>query len=540
MKCLRAILTLLFIFTLAATHGLAQAPPPVSNCIDNLMDPYDPNPPCNQNLLHGLGSGAFHAKPFLDTVPDGNGHYPDYGDPDHNIQSLYGVYGNDESQSTNSAVQAHFAQGKALAGQIKPLCTDGSTSNPCPDGQPQSIVFLFIGFSNTDIEIGGGNSDVWDGTGDGQNTDPSNHFNMHLFGQPCSTKCENFNNPEMAPAYNQVTQPQTDGFTQQSLLYQVYPGPTRLLGPHMVLFDGALGGQTLAKWDPTPIGYYAIHQNCAYDNQQMASPECNWVRVKDDLRRNHFSEAQVQAIFIKDGDNFPHCDLKQAYWDSTCVPVPPLNVVQDAYQAETYLGDILRYLKCCENTMYGNPQPVPRYPNLKQVFITSRIYGGWANGNSNGCLNPEPFAYELGFADQRAIVAQINQAANPPVQGTDPYSGQLDYTVAPWFDWGPYLWADGVNKANIRSDGLVWCDWSTRGNSLCSGGTGDPGDVRFGDLDQGYTQYYGDQIHPTAWGTQKVATQLLEWMQNSPALMKQQWLSQYFGYGTLPTPWINQ
>ena len=226
--------------------------------------------------------------------------------------------------------------------------------------------------------------------------------------------------------------------------------------------------------------------------------------------------------------------MKHAYWDSTCVPVPPLNIVQDTYQAETYLGDILRYLKCCK----GGPGQGggPRYLNLKQVFVTSRIYGGWANGNGNGCLNPEPFAYELGFTVQRAIVAQINQTANPPVQGTDPYSGQLDYTVAPWFDWGPYLWADGVNPVNLRSDGLVWCDWSTRSNSRCSNNLGD---VRFGDLDQGYTQYYGDQIHPTAWGTQKVATQLLEWMQNSPNLLKQQWLSQWFGYGTLATPWIN-
>jgi hypothetical protein len=62
---------------------------------------------------------------------------------------------------------------------------------------------------------------------------------------------------------------------------------------------------------------------------------------------------------------------------------------------EECLGDIARYLKCCDLvTGY------PRYPNLQQVFITSRIYGGYANGQQYGntCENPEPFAYEGGFA----------------------------------------------------------------------------------------------------------------------------------------------
>ena len=212
-----------------------------------------------------------------------------------------------------------------------------------------------------------------------------------------STKCENLNNPDKATAWNQVTipMPDGDGYTQQSLLYQIYSPPIPLVGSHVVVFDSALSGQTLAKWDPTPHGYYAINQNCMHDHQNMNSPESNWVRVKDDLNRNiytqtldHYTEAQVQAIFIKDGDNFPQCDLKQAYWQGTNCMVPS---DKDAYQAEVYLADILRYLKCCENTMYGNPLPVPRYPNLKQVFVTSRIYGGWANGNGNGCLNPEPF-----------------------------------------------------------------------------------------------------------------------------------------------------
>jgi hypothetical protein len=39
-------------------------------------------------------------------------------------------------------------------------------------------------------------------------------------------------------------------------------------------------------------------------------PECNYCRVEGDLRTNGFTEAQVQAVFIKSGDNFPSCDLE--------------------------------------------------------------------------------------------------------------------------------------------------------------------------------------------------------------------------------------
>ena len=107
----------------------------------------------------------------------------------------------------------------------------------------------------------------------------------------------------------------------------------------------------------------------------------------------------------------------------------------------------------------GMPSPAVKFPStLKEVFLTSRTYAGYARntgdagGKYAGCTSPEPFAYEEGFAVQRLIVAQINQAA-----GADPndgYAGQMTYNVAPWVDWGPYLWASGSVP---RSDNFFWC-----------------------------------------------------------------------------------
>ena len=107
----------------------------------------------------------------------------------------------------------------------------------------------------------------------------------------------------------------------------------------------------------------------------------------------------------------------------------------EAVHFEQQVGEIVRALQT-------------RYPNLKQVFLASRIYAGYIIIDKS----PESYAYEYGFSAKWAIQAQIDQIRG---QGIDAVTGDLDYTTgkAPWMAWGPYMWANG---ANPRSDGLVW------------------------------------------------------------------------------------
>ena len=168
----------------------------------------------------------------------------------------------------------------------------------------------------------------------------------------------------------------------------------------MVMFNGARGGQTSSTWDqPT---------------------DANYARVATELQQNALSEAQVRVAWLKVANANPTSSLP--------------NANADANQLVQQMGNILRAMNV-------------RYPNLEQVFISSRIYAGYATTT----LNPEPYAYESGFAVKRVIEAQINQMSGG---GIDPLAGDLNAnSVAPWVAWGPYTWADGTNP---RSDGLVW------------------------------------------------------------------------------------
>ena len=83
---------------------------------------------------------------------------------------------------------------------------------------------------------------------------------------------------------------------------------------------------------------------------------------------------------------------------------------------------------------------------MKLVYFSSRVYGGYSNGVGKPD-NPEPYAYEVGFAVKWAIGDQINGNSNLcDGNGCSPI-------VAPWMSWGPYYWSNGMLG---REDGLEW------------------------------------------------------------------------------------
>lgn len=111
-------------------------------------------------------------------------------------------------------------------------------------------------------------------------------------------------------------------------------------------------------------------------------------------------------------------------------PGPTLQFPDDALRLKGEFATIARILK-------------NRFPNVKIAYYSSRIYAGYATTN----LNPEPFAYQSGFAVKWLIEDQINGS---PDLNFDSAHGAVQ---APWLAWGPYLWADGTTP---RSDGLTW------------------------------------------------------------------------------------
>jgi hypothetical protein len=202
----------------------------------------------------------------------------------------------------------------------------------------------------------------------------------------------------------------------------------------LAIVNGADGGQSADTWD------------------QATDPNYNRI-ISEWLTPSGLSEQQVQAAWVKVANPQPAVSLPNAGADAR-------TLVQQT-------GNIVRSLKT-------------RYPNMQQVFLSSRIYGGYATTSQN----PEPYAYESGFAVKWLIEAQIKQMSTGAI---DPLAGDLDYSdgTAPWLGWGPYMWADGTNA---RSDGLTWVQ---------------------GD-------FVSDGTHPSTSGEQKVGGMLLETMLSSP------------------------
>lgn len=199
-----------------------------------------------------------------------------------------------------------------------------------------------------------------------------------------------------------------------------------LKNPLVQLVDGAQGGQTAAVF---------------------ANPNANaWTVIDGRLRTAGAHPAQVQAVWLKEANARPTEGF-------------PLHA--------QILRDDLRAI--AQNLR-------AKFPNVKLCYLSSRIYAGYASTT----LNPEPYAYESGFAVRWLIEEQI---AGGPALNHDPGAGPV---LAPWLAWGPYLWADGLVP---RADGLTWAcaDFSTN-----------------------------DGTHPATSGRAKVAQMLLDFFVSDP------------------------
>ena len=218
--------------------------------------------------------------------------------------------------------------------------------------------------------------------------------------------------------------------TQEFSAFQRLANSDRDRSPQLVLVDGAQGGMTA---------------------QRIADPEDHadgtrfWGTVDQRLQAAGVTRDQVQAAWLKEADAGPTQGFPKY-----------------AQKLQAELEKVAHVLH-------------ERFPNLKLVYLSSRIYAGYATTR----LNPEPYAYESGFAVKWLIEQQLK---GEPSLNFDPDRGPVK---APWLSWGPYLWANGTTR---RADGLTY----------------EEGD--FGP----------DGTHPTASGQEKVARQLLEFFKTDP------------------------
>ncbi len=164
----------------------------------------------------------------------------------------------------------------------------------------------------------------------------------------------------------------------------------------VVLLDGAQGGQTGLRWaDPaTPL----------------------WQTVDERMKAAGLSAKQVQAAWMKQAESRP-----------------------------AQYGDFPKHVKFLQEDLVKSLANLKnKFPNLRIVYLSSRIYGGYATTD----LNPEPYAYEEAFAMRWLIQDQI--AGKPELN----YDASRGPVKSPLLLWGPYLWADGETPR--KADGLVY------------------------------------------------------------------------------------
>jgi len=172
----------------------------------------------------------------------------------------------------------------------------------------------------------------------------------------------------------------------------------------------------IANADPNRNGAVTIVDGAqgGQDAVTIANPNANfWTVVNQRLATAAVTPQQVQVVWLKEAIAGVNGGFPAA-----------------AQQLQGLLAQIARNLKV-------------KFPNVQLCFCSSRTYAGYATS----MLNPEPYAYESGFAVKWLIEQQMS---GDPQLNSDPLQGPV---LSPWLGFGAYLWTNGTTG---RSDGLVW------------------------------------------------------------------------------------
>jgi hypothetical protein len=208
--------------------------------------------------------------------------------------------------------------------------------------------------------------------------------------------------------------------TQEFSRFKQIADSSSLKSPKVRIVDCAQGGQAMAQWVP-----------------RDGRP---WQETRRRLVVAKVSPRQVQAAWVKLANVAPTGSLSE-----------------HGHKLERDTLAVLQNAKA-------------EFPNLRVVYLGSRIYGGYAISG----LNPEPYAYEGAFAVRWLIQRQLEG---------DP---ELVLNKCPLLLWGPYLWAEGAKGRKL--DSLVW----------------------------NRSDFAADGTHPSDSGRQKVAELLLQFLTANP------------------------
>lgn len=214
--------------------------------------------------------------------------------------------------------------------------------------------------------------------------------------------------------------------TQEFSVFKTLADADPRKSPKLTIVDCAQGGQAMAEWVP---------------------PEGRpWQEALSRLERAGVSPTQVQVAWVKLANKAPTGSM----------------------------NDHLAKLEADTSAVLRNARA--RFPNLRVIYLGSRIWAGNAKSN----LNPEPYAYETAFAARHLILQQ--PAAKGAADAADPV-----------LLWGPYLWAEGEKGRQLDEVHYL------------------PGD------------FAADGVHPSTSGREKVARQLLDYFTTHP--LAKNWFS---------------